>query len=197
MLFNPKHQQQEEEKKMNSTNQGNVITVEQSRNNGMLHIQQTLQFKDPLQAICHLATAELAYGGRIIDLDPKKIEVQTRVNATCVDMAVFKGSEEMMKPLLAFIALWTQLCQEHGQERRAKDVAKIMEITDGKPVLVSMLAPFMMNTDLINMAILLMCEIQDETDVAAALKHGDIGDVVAAHQLAKEGACTFREALAI
>ncbi len=176
-----------------------MITVKQFRDRGNEHFEQaTLTFNNPLEAVVHLAKAELGWGGQIVDVDENHIKVQTRV-LNCLDTSIFEGSAEEMKPLFEFAYFYMETREKYSNLIVDETVDYIQCLPNeigGVPLFLSILTPFLIGGNRLKVAVMLACGMRDEKDIKAGLS-AKIDDLVAAVQLSKEGRCSFREALAI
>lgn len=176
-----------------------VITKKQSRDKDGEHFEQaTLTFKDPLDALASLAKYELGWGGQVVDVSESFIKVQTRV-FHCLDTSIFEGPTVEMKPLFELVYFYTKASQEFEGAIEDQAVDETGRWPDGigrVPLFLSMLAPLVIGSNRLKAAAMLACGLRDENDIKAGL-NADIKDIVAAFQLAKDGQCSFREALAL
>lgn len=173
-----------------------MITVQQSRDKDGMHFEQgTLTFADPLDAVSHLARAELSWGGQIVAVDESRITVQTEV-LSCLDTSIFEGTAEEMRPLFELAYFYMRARQEHGDLIVDEAVESLPDRIGGVPLFLSMMAPLLMGRNRLKVAVMLACGVQDVDDIRAGLG-AEIENLIAAVQLAQDESCSFREALAL
>jgi len=174
-----------------------MITVTQTRDRGDEHFgQPTLTFDDPLEAVVHLAKVELGWGGQIVEIDESHIKVQTRVLA-CIDISIFEGPVEEMKPLFELVYFYLEASQKHSDLIVDQTVDYTSSLPNGvgnRPFFFTMLAPLLMGGNRLKVAVMLACGLKDEVDIKTGLE-ASIEDLVAAVQLSQQEGSSFREAL--
>lgn len=159
--------------------------------------EQTLTFDDPLEALDHLVSAELAYGGQITCVTDWCVTVRTEVYG-CQDTTVYTGPATQMR-LLVDVATLTRVV-DHQYHNTIMDAA--VDMTDrlprhmGRiPRMLSLVAPLVFGEARLRMLVMLASGIGRD-DLEAGTRHS-VSDLIAALQLARDGSCTFREALAL
>ena len=176
-----------------------MIKVTQTRDKDGEHfVQPTLTFNDPLEAVVHLAKVELGWGGQIVEIDEKRIKVQTQV-MHCLDTSIFEGSSEEMKPLFELVYFYMEASKKHSDlivEETVDYTQRLPDGIGGVPLFFTMMAPLLVGGNRLKVAVMLACGVQDENDIKAGLG-ARIEDLVAAFQLSKDGLYSFREALAV
>ena len=146
----------------------------------------------------HLARVELGFGGKVVEMSETRIKVQTQV-LSCLDTAIFEGTALEMRPVVELACLYTEAGENFSElivgetltffERMSKEVS-------GMPFFITALAPILVGGNRLKIAVMLSCGIRDEEDIRVGLK-ARIEDIVTAHQLSRDGLCSFRDALSI
>gem|GEM_PF-1724307 len=152
------------------------------------------------QALIHLLSAELGFGGQVVDISDTKVVVHTSIfNYT--DVSEFGGSTEEMIPLLQAVYFFLRGLNEHGSRMREQvneQIGKIFGDEDGrvKPLFLSMAAPMMLGQARVRVAMLLSLGVTDVSDINAT-QGMELGDIVAIWELSQsESDMSFQEVLA-
>jgi hypothetical protein len=172
-----------------------MIKVTQTRDRDGEHfVQPTLSFSEPLEAVIHLAKAELSWGGKIVGFSEMHIEVHTKV-MQCHDTSIFEGSSDEMRPLCELVRFYLEGSERHG-DLIASNIADSLLHNEvgGVPLFISMMAPLLVGGNRLRVAVMLACGVVNKDDIEAGLG-ARIEDLVSAFQLSKDGLCSFRDAL--
>lgn len=160
-----------------------MITHINQRDNGggMEEIGQYQQL--PISALHSLVLNELGFGGQILELEPTRVTVQTRI-LHCTDVTIFEGSEEEMALLVQVAINYLAIMGGGNQEvwlNRAATIATRAPL-NGNPLLVSMVAPILLGQVPTTLAFLSAIGVSNETEIEVMGRMG-LGDLFAAYQL--------------
>ena len=104
-----------------------------------------------------------------------------------------------MIPLLEVSRFYLEAMHEHSSLVKEEVLNNLKNLPgkDGKKAFfISALAPIFMGRSCLKIALILGCGVRDEEDVRLASK-ARRKDIIAAAQLARDGHCSFREALSL
>jgi hypothetical protein len=110
------------------------------------------------RALKSLIDAELKFGGRIKDLSPTKVVVETQVLA-CLDTTYFEGSKEEMEPLVVISYYYAKAQAEQRDgivEDAVSEYEKLPPNVKGSPFFVVNLSPMIFGNATLRRAIEMM-----------------------------------------
>lgn len=160
--------------------------------------EQTLTCDDPLEALDHLVSAELAYGAQIPCVTDRCVTVQTHVFGS-FDTTMYAGPADEMRPLVDVATLTRAIDDQHRDTIMDAALARADRIRMAghrATTYLAMLAPVWLGTARLTVLTMLVCGLTTRDDLEAGSR-ATLSDVIAALQLARDGSCTFREALAL
>lgn len=166
-----------------------MITVTQTRRkDGWFYSLPTLDFENPLEAVGHLATAELKWGARVTEVTETSIEVLVSGIFGCRDVSIFEGPADEMQPIFELVYFYLEAMAEHREEimgQMTKDIRRVLgDRVIGFP-LTEALTSMLLGRNRLKTAVMLACGITvDEIEVGMRFS---LEDIIAAIQLIREG----------
>lgn len=118
-----------------------------------------------------LVIYELGYGGQICEITPTKIVLFTRCLAA-QDTVTLEGPADEMRPLIEFCGIYAQICgiEEINQAVTDHALNRTMEMSGGRPLIVTTLGPMLMGQSRVKLTCLAWINIEDETLIKRAAK---------------------------
>lgn len=141
------------------------------------------------KALDILINCELAFGGKIVVIEPTRVQTRTVVMG-CVDISTFEGSVEEMQYLVK-VASNTQFIRDlRNDPERGKDDGTYRDIRRLESAIGS-------GTNTAKLGVIATLGVTCETQAGKLATTGLLKDLVAAVSLIAEGQATPEEALAL
>lgn len=172
-----------------------MITVTATRNDaGQFTQMPTRHHGESLYALLDLSR-ELSFNAKIKALQPECVVLETNL-FDVVDTMTYAGTTEDMQPIVELVTYYRRAEMEYGG---LIDViafnTKMRNYRTDSPLFLILLGPKLRGTDLLKVALMLACGIDDENDIKMALGYS-MEDIVAAKQLSDEVGKSVGEVLA-
>lgn len=149
-----------------------MITIINSRNNSGVIYENKPGQHTVSSALELMLIYEFGYGGRLVELTPTKVVIQTTIMA-CVDTQTITGSEEEMKLVVEAACLaheYHPMRKGLPSEYRDAAMGVVMRETNGNPLLLSLGHGLLLGKPAVQAALLHMIAPTDEATVTELLK---------------------------
>ena len=146
-----------------------MIAVKQTRNNGMFHDFGT-QEMSAREAAGILMLAEIAFGGRVKEISPERIFVETNVMG-CIDQTAFTGPSDEMAML--HNCLDTYFAARENKIVHGQGIARAVRISGGNPGVLSLCPELLAFGRLARVSFLVGIGLTDPEEIKIAMSVPD------------------------
>lgn len=138
-----------------------------------------------------LVAHELGWSGRVTDISPTRIVVETQV-MSCLDTTIIEGSEEDMELLVEACVMYLEVLKSASSDYNDALNSKVMAITKGKPLLIAMGAGLIMGGPRCHLA---LCSMLRDYTYVNPIMQMKLDDLCAVVMMVRRDGATIKEAM--